>query len=142
MGKQRNDIYEDVKMADLANHKQVEFAFTTKVCNSGTTPKSTTVTPCTNSVDEHLLITQDMMLLRSENFIKGTASNSSKSMSNRNDLAIKEEMGRLREHVLLWNAFKFVIIPTIVIALFSSFFPFAQALVPVHEADSCICIFL
>ena len=63
-------------------------------------------------------------------------------MSNRNDLAIKEEMGRLREHVLLWNAFKFVIIPTIVIALFSSFFPFAQALVPVHEADSCICIFL
>ena len=51
-------------------------------------------------------------------------------------------MGKLREHVLLWRAFKFVVVPAMIVALASSFFPFMQALVPVHEGDSCICIFM
>ena len=53
---------------------------------------------------------------------------SDRSISSRsnyyNDTAIKEEMGKLREKVLLWNAFKFLILPLLVLSTLSSFFPF------------------
>jgi len=51
-------------------------------------------------------------------------------------------MGKLREKVLLWNAFKFVIIPMVIFSILSSYFPFMQAFVPVHESKPCICLFL
>ena len=50
-------------------------------------------------------------------------------------------MSKLRERYLLLKAVKFVIVPVIVFATFGSFFPYMQALVPVHESDSCICLF-
>ena len=50
-------------------------------------------------------------------------------------------MGELREKILLFKAFKFVVLPVIFYAILSSFFPFVQAFVPVHEADICICLF-
>lgn len=51
-------------------------------------------------------------------------------------------MSQLQERILLWNAFKFVFPSLFLVALLSSFFPFMQAVVPVHEAESCICIFM
>ena len=50
-------------------------------------------------------------------------------------------MSKLREKNLLLKAFMFVIIPAFLIALFGSFFPLMQALVPLHESDTCICLF-
>ena len=50
-------------------------------------------------------------------------------------------MSKLREKNLLLKAFMFVIIPAFLMALFGSFFPLMQALVPLHESDTCICLF-
>ena len=51
-------------------------------------------------------------------------------------------MGKLRESILLWTAFKFVVIPAILIALLSSFFPFIQVMTPVHEGNECVCLYM
>ena len=40
-------------------------------------------------------------------------------------------MSKLRERFLLWKAFKFVVVPVVIIAALGSFFPFMQAVVPV-----------
>ena len=50
-------------------------------------------------------------------------------------------MNKLREKYLLCNAVKFVILPVLVWAILGSFFPYMQALVPVHESDVCVCLF-
>ena len=50
-------------------------------------------------------------------------------------------MNKLREKYLLCNAVKFVILPVVVWAMLGSFFPYMQALVPVHESDVCVCLF-
>ena len=51
-------------------------------------------------------------------------------------------MHQLREKNLLWKAFKFVVLPFTLMACLGSYFPFMQAIVPVHESDACICLFL
>ena len=50
-------------------------------------------------------------------------------------------MSELRENILLWKAFKFVIIPVIICSILGTFWPYMQAFVPVHESDTCVCLF-
>lgn len=56
-------------------------------------------------------------------------------------MVYKDEMNKLREKHLLCNAVKFVILPVVALAILGSFFPYIQAMVPVHESDTCICLF-
>ena len=51
-------------------------------------------------------------------------------------------MAALKETRLICWAIKFCVIPCIIISSFATFFPYPQAVVPVHEAQKCMCYFI
>ena len=57
------------------------------------------------------------------------------------DSTYKREMMELRESKLITRTFLWVLPWFLILALGGSYFPFIQALVPVHESDSCLCVF-
>ena len=57
------------------------------------------------------------------------------------DLRYKEQMRMLKERVLLYQLMKYVVVPCIILAIFGTFFPFIQALLPIQESDTCTCIY-
>lgn len=52
------------------------------------------------------------------------------------------KMAALNEKRLICWAVKICVIPCIFISLLATFFPYPQAMVPVHESQDCICHFL
>lgn len=59
-----------------------------------------------------------------------------------NEAKYQLELNKISEKFLLMHAFKFVVIPAIILALLGCVFPFMQALVPVQESNDCICYFI
>lgn len=57
------------------------------------------------------------------------------------DQTYKIEMMKLRESKLITRSLLWVLPWFLILALGGSYFPFIQALVPVHESDSCLCVF-
>ena len=51
-------------------------------------------------------------------------------------------MAALNETRLICWAVKICLIPCILVSLLATFFPYPQAMVPVHESQYCICHFL
>ena len=66
---------------------------------------------------------------------------SSKNGTADNEADYREKMSQLREKVLLWKSFWYVGVPSLVAAAFGSAFPFFQAFLPVHESDTCLCVY-
>jgi len=63
-------------------------------------------------------------------------------VENISDTEYVSKMAALNERRLLCWAGKVCFIPAFLVALLATFFPYPQAVVPVHESQECICYFL
>ena len=45
----------------------------------------------------------------------------------------------LREDYIIWKAAKYTIPPCLVLGLMANYLPYVLSVIPVHEADLCIC---
>lgn len=51
------------------------------------------------------------------------------------------QIAGLNERALIWWAIKYFLMPCFCISILGTFFPYPQALVPVHESVYCLCYF-